>query len=194
MKIEVHDDSRIAIELTKDDMSELDITYEDLDYSNIETRRVLWTVLDEASNTIGCDINLSERMLIEAVPSSTGGCIIYFTVLPKHHNNGSAKIIKRDESAIICDIPNVDDLFAACQMLKKKGYTQKSELFLKDKRYRLVLFPSLEEEQVFESSLCEYGDVLRRHKSQTLSHMREHWQQLATPDAVEKLNLAEEIH
>ena len=41
MRIEAHDDFRIAVELSDEDMDELQITYEDLDYSNIETRRVL---------------------------------------------------------------------------------------------------------------------------------------------------------
>ena len=81
MRIEAHDDYRIAVELSDEDMDELEITYEDLDYSNIETRRVLWTILDEARQALGKEINLSEKMLIEAVPSGKGGCTIYFTVL-----------------------------------------------------------------------------------------------------------------
>lgn len=186
MRIEVQDDCRIAVELTKDDMSELDITYEDLDYSNIETRRVLWTVLDEASHTIGCDINLSERMLIEAVPATAGGCIIYFTVLPKSHGTTGTKIIKRDDGAVICDIPKLDDLFAACAMLKQKGYDQKSELYAKDNKYRLVLYPAPADETTMETMLCEFGNVLNHHKTHTLSHMEEYWNLLASPDAIAK--------
>ena len=42
-------------------MQRLDITYEALDYSNIETRRVLWTLLDEARRVAGTNISLSDR-------------------------------------------------------------------------------------------------------------------------------------
>ena len=48
MKITAENDRCLSVELTGDDMRKLDITYEELDYANIETRRVLWTLLDEA--------------------------------------------------------------------------------------------------------------------------------------------------
>ena len=48
MKINSPAEDRIIVDLTDEDLRELDITYEDMDYSTIETRRVIWTVLDAA--------------------------------------------------------------------------------------------------------------------------------------------------
>lgn len=190
MRIEVQDDYRIAVELTKDDMSELDITYDDLDYSNIETRRVLWTVLDEASHTIGRDINLSERMLIEAIPALSGGCIIYFTVLPSSQSGGKGtKILKKEGEALICDISRIENVFSLAGTLKKHGYNQKSELYAKDGRYRLILYPEMGDELMIENILCEYGDILGKNKAYILSRMKEHWNRLCSPDAIDKLGL-----
>ena len=45
MKINSPAEDRIIVDLTDEDLRELDITYEDMDYSTIETRRVIWTVL-----------------------------------------------------------------------------------------------------------------------------------------------------
>ena len=80
MKINSPNKAKIIVELTRDDMRELDITYENMDYSNIETRRVIWTILDKARKTLCRDIDPSGKMTIETIPLDTGGCVIFFTV------------------------------------------------------------------------------------------------------------------
>lgn len=66
MKIEAPEENKIVVRLTADDMTKLHITYEEMDYANIETRRVIWTLLDEARRELGRDIDPSgrERILI----------------------------------------------------------------------------------------------------------------------------------
>ena len=80
MKINSPNKAKIIVELTCDDMQELDITYENMDYSNIETRRVIWIILDKARKTLCRDIDPSGKMTIETIPLDTGGCVIFFTV------------------------------------------------------------------------------------------------------------------
>ena len=53
MKIEAPEENKIVVRLTADDMTKLHITYEEMDYANIETRRVIWTLLDEARRELG---------------------------------------------------------------------------------------------------------------------------------------------
>ena len=57
LKIEAPQENRIVVELTSADMTELDITYEEMDYGNIETRRVIWTILDRARAVLRRDID-----------------------------------------------------------------------------------------------------------------------------------------
>lgn len=52
MKIEAPEENKIVVRLTADDMTKLHITYEEMDYANIETRRVIWTLLDEARRSL----------------------------------------------------------------------------------------------------------------------------------------------
>lgn len=85
MKIEAPEENKIVVRLTADDMTKLHITYEEMDYANIETRRVIWTLLDEARRELGRDIDPSGRMLIEALPAREGGCVLQFTVLEQEH-------------------------------------------------------------------------------------------------------------
>ena len=81
MKINSPADDRIIVDLTGQDMQELDITYEAMDYSTIETRRFIWTVLDQAGKALGRELDPSRRMIIEAVPKAGGGCVLNFTML-----------------------------------------------------------------------------------------------------------------
>ena len=53
LRIEAPQENRIVVELTCADMRELDITYEEMDYGNVETRRVIWTILDRARASLG---------------------------------------------------------------------------------------------------------------------------------------------
>ncbi|HOD02997.1 MAG TPA: adaptor protein MecA, partial [Clostridiales bacterium] len=103
MKIELHNEDKIVVQLTSMDLKTLDITYEDMDYANIETRRVIWTLLDEARRVLGKDISTTERMLIEALPSEDGGCVLYFTVLPSSgcENSGKRLVMKKEAEPIL---------------------------------------------------------------------------------------------
>ncbi len=112
MKINSPNVSKIIVELTRSDMSELDITYESMDYSNIETRRVIWTILDKARHELGRDIDPSCNMTIETMPLDSGGCVIFFTVndIPE-----SIKVVlsKKEDVYEFDSIDNVIDFFSS---------------------------------------------------------------------------------
>ncbi len=83
IKIKALSDEKISVTLTENDMRDFDITYDELDYSNIETRRVIWTILDEAARVLGKRVNIENRLLIQAAPTDDGGCFLEFTQLPE---------------------------------------------------------------------------------------------------------------
>ena len=80
MNIHKADANKFIVELSPFDMNELDITYEEMDYSDIETRRVIWTILEKVRESTGCDVDPSGRLVIEAAADADGGCILCFTV------------------------------------------------------------------------------------------------------------------
>ena len=93
MRIESHGENSFYILLSDEDMRELGVTFEELDYGNIETRRVIWTLLEEARSTLGRDIDPRDRMLIE-VSKGVCGCKIEFT-LAKNDKSGKLKIKRK---------------------------------------------------------------------------------------------------
>jgi hypothetical protein len=65
--------NKFIVMLSREDLSQLDITYDTMDYANIETRRVIWTILDRVRASTGRDIDPSGNLVIEAAPDSSGG-------------------------------------------------------------------------------------------------------------------------
>ncbi|HZK21372.1 MAG TPA: adaptor protein MecA [Oscillospiraceae bacterium] len=163
MKIELQNEDKIVVELTKTDLKSLDITYEDMDYSNIETRRVIWTLLDEAKRVLGKDISPAERMLIEALPLEDGGCVLYFTVLPSSGYDKSSKrlVMKKEAEPILLYTKDCNSFIDSVGILKEmsgrhKGY---SSYILSD-AYYTVVYPKLTQSDYFVRGLCEYCDIV----------------------------------
>ena len=182
MNITVQAENTICIELTKQDMTELDITYEELDYSNIETRRVLWTLLDEAKHTLGREIRLTQKMLIEAVPDENGGCRIYFSVADEPcGKTGKKQLVKVSGIKTVCQTADIDNIGALSKILQKNEYVSKSELYTDGEKYRLIVC----QKPSFSGDLT---DVIREFceicDTSVVYYTSEHWKLLASPDAV----------
>lgn len=112
MKINSPNKAKIIVELTSDDLRELDITYESMDYANIETRRVIWTLLDKARQELHRDIDPSGKMTIETIPLDSGGCVIFFTV--NDTSECVRAVINQNEEVYEFDsLDNVIDLYAS---------------------------------------------------------------------------------
>lgn len=162
MKIELHNEDKIVVQLTSMDLKTLDITYEDMDYANIETRRVIWTLLDEARRVLGKDISTTERMLIEALPSEDGGCVLYFTVLPSSgcENSGKRLVMKKEAEPILLYTANCDSFIGVIETLKgcrnkHKGFSS----YILAGEYYTVIYPKLTQSEYFITHLCEFCDI-----------------------------------
>ncbi|MBQ2846652.1 MAG: adaptor protein MecA [Clostridia bacterium] len=184
MKINSPAEDKIIVDLSKNDMLELDITYEDMDYSTIETRRVIWTVLDEAGKILGRELDPSRRMIIEATPKNEGGCILSFTILDGKKKPFPQKhLLKKQSENIICDFENLDNLFRAAQEIKRFGSDAQSSLFESDGTYRLILNCTSE---ILKGILSEFCKVKSCGKL-ACDHTKEHWRLLASETAIENL-------
>ena len=191
LKIEAPQENKIIVELTQEDMNELDITYEEMDYGNIETRRVIWTILDRARHTLSRDIDPSGRMLIETVPTAQGGCVIFFTVLGKEIKTANFRRmmqIRKEPTAFTYVFDSLDTLTrCAAQLRRAEPILPKSSLFLLDGQYRLSVRSELPPHR-FKAVLSEYGTPCPDGEL-SLAFLQEHGKLLADGDAIEKLTI-----
>lgn len=179
MKIKSPSEDRIIVELSAQDMQELDITYEDMDYSTSETRRVMWTLLDRAGKQLGRDIDPAKRMMIEAIPGVCGGCTVSFTILEKGCPQRS--IIKPSEY-LTFEFENADCLLDAAGALIYDGKTE-SSLYTNGVSYRLTVCGT--GAAALRRTLSEFSRVIEGRGC--CEFTREHWQTVSDSLALEKL-------
>lgn len=162
--------NKFLVGLSRNDMEQLDITYDSMDYSNIETRRVIWTILDRVRKSTGKDVDPSGNLMIEAAPDSTGGCFLMFTVPVSAKNTGT--VISKTNGTRIYEFENTDNFLDALALIPKNTTTK---LFSKDGKYRIEL-PS-ENALELHRMLEEYGHFAGNDIF-TVAATNEHWQEL----------------
>lgn len=184
MQINSPAENRIIVELSAQDMLELDITYEEMDYSTIETRRVIWTVLDAAGKALGREFDPSKKMIIEAMPHSSGGCTLCFT-LPDCNAKSRKALLRKQPSSIICDFVSLDNLYRAAESFRSLRASAQSSLYEDSGVYRLIVYSQFE---IFSIIQC-FSEFSKCRKGSTLEEefTREHWHLLAADNALEKL-------
>ncbi len=186
MKINSPAEDKIIVDLSEQDMLVLNITYEEMDYSTIETRRVIWTVLDEAGKALGREFDPSRRMIIEAAPKRGGGCTLSFTMLDGRKLHGAQKqFLKKQEKNIVCEFGNAETLMRAAECLKNTNPAS-SSLYELNGKYRLIL-SSGEDAAKIKQSCSEFGS------SESCSELvccftKEHWNELIRENALEKIS------
>lgn len=171
MDIQPISNNKFIVGLSKDDMLDLDITYEEMDYSNIETRRVIWTILDTVRKDTGRDVDPSGNLMIEAAPNPNGGCLLMFTVssgLRAH----SATVISKINSSKIFEFENADNLLDFLNQID--GEIEK-RLFSKGDKYRIEITGDFSERM--ERIIGEYGLFVGKD-ALTCAVTHEHWQEI----------------
>lgn len=140
MKIKTLGCNKFMAELSIDDMSEMDITYENMDYSNEHTKQVINSILDEVKILLGKDIDPTENMLIEATPKIDGGCILLFTIATQKKK--SLPVLKSGNTYgkgyLVYEFININHLLDLIPYIGKKNLPAYSTVFEKNNRYRIV--------------------------------------------------------
>ena len=193
MRIEAITRRKIVVELSPEDMDTLDITYEALDYASVETRRVIWVILDRVRESTGCDIDPSGQLLIDAMPRPAGGCILFFTLRGNTDPTGiseptadplafpcePSRALRRQEQLFaVFEFPGLDALLDCANAYARSGgeaLFTRSELYgeRRGPRFRLLVCPSQEPDLVrrFFSEYARFcGD-----DAFAAQHTREHW-------------------
>lgn len=159
MKIESPNNSKIIVELSDEDMAKLDITYEELDYSNIDTRRVIWTILAKVRKRLGRDIDPSGKMTIETLPSKSGGCMIFFTVPQEDSRQRKTLPMRIYKENFVYEFENSDDVIDFYKNIKNTDEAKliRAELYYNEKgKYRMI-FNRLPDLPSVKNSLSEFA-------------------------------------
>ena len=145
-------DMKLKIMLTKNDLEEFDVRADELDYSNTETKRMFWDIIERAKKNVGfcCD---GTRVLVQLYASRDGGCEMFVSKLgsiyealddideaearfhykPFHKRDGD--LTRRG----VFSFDNLEWLITVCRRLFEIGYSGESSVYMGDDR-RFYLF------------------------------------------------------
>lgn len=133
---------RVRINLSRDELDTMGLSYDTLDYSSARTRALLFSLLEKACVDIGFEP--AGRVLVEAYPDESGGCRIEFS-----GSVGAARRwrVKRcTQLPVIYAFDDVNTLIACAVKLfgRCAQRIQKSALYHTGKNWVLAIYPEQE--------------------------------------------------
>lgn len=201
-------DGKIKVSLTKEDLEEFELSADELDYANTETKRMFWDVLSRAKARTGFDTD-GEKVLVQLYPSRDGGCEIFVTKIGSLYKEddellaGSALAesigqrrkrktasAERSHSAVYSFL-SLDDMIRVCRELERRGYAEASRAYVSDaKIFYLVLSGDADEISTLGDRfrfIREFGELENAKAANQL--LSEHADAIATANAVSLLSL-----
>lgn len=186
MVIEIISFNTIKIILDEKDMSSYDISFDKLDRSNPETKRLLVDLIESIKDEKNIDLS-SERLFVEAFPKEDGGCLLYLSML-----NNNIKVTPEKSSlynSIICKIDSPDILIK----LSSKIYIlfnhilHNSELYYHDGTYQLILHIFKRADKKLKTLINEFCEISGSGEIDA-SAIREHYTCIFPINAIEEIN------
>lgn len=192
MELILISEKKLKVMLTAADMELYELTCDNLDYDNTETRRAFWNILDEAKRRTGFDA-ARDRVFVQVYPSKSGGCEMYVTKLRQDtrsatEQNAAVRLSPEppEEDAVFA-FKVLPDLLTVCGKLSERGCTPDSSVYLDEngERYFLVFGRDVgagrEPPYTF---ITEYGVKL---DSGLINYIREHCDCICRGNAVRTL-------
>ncbi len=192
-------ENKLKVTLDAADMKNLSLSCDDIDYDNTETRRALWSILDEAKHKTGFDA-ASKRVFIQVYPSKGGGCELYVTKLSADNTQTAARnrvtiehsgTVNSDDinihkkNSIAVEFETISQLTACCRRLTADGYLGASNAYC-DQNRRKTRYLMLLDGVIDHDVIREYGSLL---DPETIHiWVGEHCDEIRKIDAVETLS------
>ncbi len=182
MNLLVRNEYRTEIILSSPELESYGITYEEIDYGNIETRRFLWALQREVQKIYGYRINLSGKMLIEVIRDSEDVIRICFSLLsPKQADDNSVKqLVKSCTNPLIAEFSDFEEMLEAVSII---GFDIKSSLFEKNGKYRISFFADEATQSILTFTLCEFAEIFENSPKEA-ALCNETWNIISADNAV----------
>ncbi len=181
--------TRLKIVMSNEDMEKYEITCDNLDYGDTETKRVIRSILDEARQKVGFDAK-GKHVFVQVFPSKDGGCEMYVTKTPSAPQSSLPLPIHSGEKRIpmVFRFNSADTMLGACRHLSSRNDIFASAAYCDRKAecYYLLLYTAERDafgrEPMYLSVANEYGCLLKSNYSS--AYLKEHCDCICEKDAV----------
>ena len=196
-------DMKLKIMLSRSDLEEFDVRANELDYSNTETKRMFWDIIERAKKNVGfcCD---GMRVLVQLYASRDGGCEMFVSKLGNAYNDPlfpedsessslhCQPLYKRDKKytkkGVFC-FDRLEWLITVCRRLFDIGYSGESSAYIDDERSFYLFLDGLDATGYLPideySFISEYGSAVNTEATAEL--LCERGKQICAEQAVQIL-------
>lgn len=175
-------DNCLVITVSKNDLDIFELTYETLDYSSVKTKALIRLALDKTAELTGAKSYDGKGMLIEALPDTDGGCLLFFT-FTEHNEKKQLKI--SDEITLIAESPDIELICRLANAVDKMNAAAYSSLYSRDGKYRLIITVPSDYAKGADMTVGEFAvSVPEAEKART----REYWAELIPDSAINILS------
>ena len=147
MELILISDAKLKVMLSPEDMRRFDITCDDLDSTEIASRRAFWSILDEARSRTGFD-PAGHKIFVQMYPSRGGGCELFVTRLGGKKDGDTKKsrgfvtdaAHAREEQSLYV-FSSLSDLLLGCRRLSSEEDPPAARAYVdaEKRRFYLVL-------------------------------------------------------
>jgi hypothetical protein len=162
VKISCVSETVTVIELSPVEMKKYDFNIEKSDYSSPHTRRVLWSIIDEASKITGKNVEVNQGLEIDLLPDIKGGCLLIIS-----QGTPKTKYLLSDKNLSIYESKDIDSFLDFAKALKNLEASAESSFYYRDGIYRLILHSSVKAYQALskEFSLVQLDYISSADKT-----------------------------
>ncbi len=150
---------QFKIELDADDLSELDITFGQMDYNDEHTREVLQGLLKRIGVPGGFESETG-RIMIEVFPKAGDGCVVQYTSIDAPDSRPMVRMRRARTEPTVYEFFAADDMLAALDILKNDNDIP-WEMYLVDGKYRVIIYADRDEKRL-SRILCEFADMVAK--------------------------------
>lgn len=180
MKIHKNSDAkhgtRLIAEITAADLLKYRLSYDDIDFNNPQTRNMIYDILNYRGTDFSVLKHGGARLVIDAVPDSEGGCIMFITVCrPSRY-----RVVKMPSNPHekICMLFGADCLYPLASGLEHcKGSIGKNELYYDGNNYAVIISSGTLDEKYLSKVLSEFGVIYSPSKL-SRAVIEEHYEKL----------------
>lgn len=187
MKIKQLGPRRVCVALSRDDLNEAGLTYEDIGVDGAQTHTLLNLLLKLVGRSV--EFSSSGRVFVDICSDGEGGCLVWLSEdgpLPQNR----WRVVQRTSRPVIYAFDDIDTLIAGASKLFQRcsHRLQKSTLYRIGDGWRLAIFPA---DMGKDSKTLALLDEYARRCGQgplALAWLDEHSQVLLRDNAVDLLS------
>ena len=181
--------SKIKIQLSQQDLKNMDISFQTLSCESRQTKSFLLLLLAQAKSLAGFDAS-GGRLLVEVYEEEAAqeALVVYFTIVSKTPKRLKSKPSRSPCEAMVCAFETLDHVIDACVKLFPVCCHRiyKSVLYRYQSRYYLVVYKLCADDTYIRAFLNEYGSF-PLNQTAMLPFLEEHAQVIIPQNAVDKL-------